>query len=182
MQVLRSSISKVLVISTLWVGLGLYLVQPASAKNSSEAVDNFLHTVAKKADNVSFQKELNDIRNNSVSEDALIQKLSEVFAKYKLDQSAPAATQLESKQIYKLLLIKWNHLQAANGMAKAPLPETVKPANAIHVDKFGASGHAGFISERFDSLFEVQSHSFLLKDYLDRSLSPMEGGIAIGAP
>ncbi|MDZ7717043.1 MAG: hypothetical protein U5J95_12605 [Balneolaceae bacterium] len=181
MQILRSSISKLLVISTLWVGFGLFLIQPASAKNSSEAVDNFLHTVAQKANNTSFQKELNDIRNNSVSEDVLIKKVSAVFAKYNLTQNA-TLNNVESKQLYKLLLIKWNHLRAANGMAKAPMPEILKPAHAVHVDKFGASNHAGFISDKFDSSLKVLGESFLFENYFDRSLTPMEGGIAIGAP
>ena len=181
MQALRSTISKLVVISTLWVGFGLYLAQPASANNSSEEVNNLLSQVAKKSKDASFQKDLDDIRNDNVSDDVLLQKLSAVFAKHDFSQST-SSYNVESKQLYKLLLIKWNHLKAANGMAKAPMPETVKPAGAIHVDKFGTSNHAGFLSERLGLYFEIQYNSFLLKDYLDRSLVPMEGGIAIGAP
>ena len=182
MQVLRSSISKLLVISTLLVGFGLYLAQPASAKEASKAVDNLLDEVAKNSQNISFQKELSNISSADFDEDELINKLSSLFAQHDLDKDILSDYGMESRHIYRLLLIEWNYLKEADGMAKAPLPEMIKPATAIQVDKFGTSGGGGTLASGSDCSTEIKSISFLFENYFDRSLTPMEDEIAIGAP
>lgn len=182
MQVLRSSISKLIVISTLWAGFGLYLAQPASAKSSSDAVANLIDEVAQNVENAAFQKELNDISNSRASEDVLIKKLSDLFAKYNFDQQLPSEYELGSKKLYQLLIIQWNCLKSANGMSRAAMPERLKPVNTFQFDKFGTPAQITAASGSLNSGANIKIAVLFSADFFDHSLTPMAGGIAIGAP
>lgn len=182
MQKIRSHIVKLCTISLLWFGLGLYVVQPAQANNSSaRSFTNWFSSVAQKTDTHEFARELNRLKDSGVKLSDLIEHASYMISKNNEHFNLPLKGASASHQIYQVLLDQWSQSQTG-GMASVPPPETVKPGLSLQVDKSGTVGYGDIPDITVIHCSYPETCNMGDCHFLDRSLTPMVTGIAIGAP
>lgn len=178
MQKLRTHISKVVITSLLWAGLGLYIAQPVQATNSSRTFAHWLDEVAEQSDDLLFEQEL--IRMNNSGSNAY--QLMEYLARHiQQDDRYPANDELAAKKLYHMLLVEWSHYQTGNGMSKVP-PPTFKSNMALQVEKYSSTTLPGVFVHAFPHPSYLLENENTVERIIDYSLTPMSEGIAIGAP
>lgn len=182
MKRLRSHIAQGLVALLICTGLSLSWVQPVQAGRTSYAFARWLSTMTHSADGSEVHKQLQELQASGIHLDTMLEKASKIVTAHNEEFNFPFAKEYPSQQLYQLLLIEWNQYQTGNAMANIPLQQSVKPLLPLHVDKkeggtFAVQPvHRVFISKYVDFRPSAPSKS------TPTALSPMSGGIAIGAP
>lgn len=178
MQRLRTHISKVVITSLLWAGLGLYIVQPVKAADSSRTFAYWLDEVVEQSDDSLFQQEL--IRMNKSGSNAY--QLMEYLSRHlQQDAGNPVNDEPAAKKLYNMLLVEWSHYQTGNGMSKVP-PPAIKSNMVLQVEKFSSAVSPGVFVHAFSHPSYLLENESTAETTIDYSLTPMSEGIAIGAP
>lgn len=182
MQKLRVHILKVIVVTLLWAGFGLYIAQPVKATDSSRAFSHWLDQVVEHSDDASLQQQLIEMNSSGSDVYQLMDYLSQHLQKNDIDADLPGNDDLAAKKLYNLLLIDWSHHQTGNGMAKVPPPSTLKTGLALQIEKYSTFPSATYIADTVLSPTEFFVDKLTVEETIDFSLTPMSEGIAIGAP
>jgi len=182
-KTLRSHTAKIILALFIWAGIGMYLVHPVQAKNSTKLFTSWLETVVKKEHGVDIRQQIYRLKESDGSLSALIEKASEMVSRNNDEFNLPLAGQSsDANDVYQMLLVEWNSYQTGNGMGKASGPETVKTNLHPPVDKFAYTAH--WKSETTGSSITAAPAGGAMPDGTATShlLEPLSGGMAIGAP
>lgn len=183
MNALRSYTAKILLAVFIWAGTGLYLVRPVQAEASSNAFASWLKTVVKKGDTGNLRRQIYQLKESESSLNLLIRKASEMVSRYNDAFNLPLTDNTpDSGQVYNLLIVEWNSYQTGNGMGKAPVPKTVKSNLTPPADKF-----SHFYSPAVERTFYTGNYALtetgpVTPPSVSYKITPLSGGIAIGAP
>ena len=184
MKSLRSYIAQLLVALLICSGLSLSWVQPVQADHTSHAFARWLSMrVQSSKDASELQKQLQELKASGGQLDDLLKKASQIVTNNDEEFNFPFSEHGSSQELSQLLLIEWNQYQTGNAMADIPVRQNIKPLLPIHVDKI-----KDFF---FDGWHFPNPHWLLFDEMPDdtrpvnitaAAVSPMSGGIAIGAP
>lgn len=182
MDKLRSHITRITVIVLLFAGFSLYMARPAQAKQSSQAFTRWFGTLAKSANGVELQQELNDLFKIDAQLDELIAKASQIVSRYDDEFNFPFSESSAAQHVYQLLLIEWSQFQTGNEMAAVPSGSGVKLISSFNFDTTGsfATVPQGFSDSQ--TVFTVQNVTKVQQANRTPSIVPMSSGIAICAP
>lgn len=170
----------------LWLGMAMYLVRPVQADAASNSFASWLDSVVKQDEHNSddLQKKLYQLKESDQSLNILIQKASEIVSRHNEDFNLPlGAAETNTQSVYNMLVWEWNSFQTGNGMGKASVPTTIKANFYPPVDKFSTSLGEDLAQKQdqktllSDRVVTVESQSFI-----SFHISPLSGGVAIGAP
>lgn len=182
MQKLRSHIIRILAVSFIWAGFGLYITQPVQAKSSTQSFAYWFSQLAQQESSAEFAKELDSMKNAGVDLAELIGYASQIVSEHNEGFNIPLKGASGSHQIYQVLLAQWSQYQTGSGMAKVPPPDAVKSGMTLKIDKFGSFG-SGILAGGTDKLF-LNCETGIITPCLHvaSKVVPMITGIAIGAP
>ncbi|MDZ7658329.1 hypothetical protein [Fodinibius sp.] len=182
MNRLRTYIIRLSVIAVICTGFGLYMVQQVQVNHSSKVFANWLSTKVEASDDVSLQKELEDLRKSANSLDEFVKEASQFVKSNNESFGFSFAESTASMHFYQLLLIEWSQIQTGNAMAGIPIPSVTKAFFSIVLDQKGAIGSAAGLSLISEYLWCVESYRLDFDEYFVTAMQPMTEGIAIGAP
>lgn len=158
------------------------MVRPAQARQSTKAFSSWLSTVIDKTGSSHLQKELEQLRDSGADVYRLMDHASRVMSRGNKDFNFPLESADAYHQIYRVLLLQWNQFQTGSGMADMPPPEVLKPLVIPQIDKHGLSAQMNVPANVWYAVYAGQLQEIALILSLDTSLTPLAGGIAIGAP
>lgn len=163
-------------------GFGLYMAQPAQAKQSSQAFAEWFSLMAKTTDAPMLQKKLQDLKTSGAQLDEMLEQASRIVTDNNEEFNFPFSKKKASHDLYQLLLIEWNQFQTGNAMAGIPVAhQTMKPL-LVHVDKIAHLEAA--VAGKIDVTSGVQARLIPYRPLpvMVSAIMPMSSGIAIGAP
>lgn len=173
---MRAYISKLIVISLLWVGFSLYLAQPLKAGDTDRAFASWLDKVAETSDKDLLLNNYQDLSKSLVNYDHLDSSYGLLF-----QSIVPfEGDAVDTDRLYKLLLVEWGYEQTAKGMSC--VPPTVQPLFTLQLEKYNASIGGTVFFQSFEAFFTSDFIAASIAAVFDLSLTPMAEGIAIGAP
>lgn len=182
MKRLRSYIARLLVTLLVCSGFILYVVQPAQAGQTSDEFARWLGMMAEASDAPGLKKELQDLKASGGQLSEMLEQASQIVTQNNDEFDFPFATEQASRELYRLLLIEWNHFQTGNAMDGLPVQQTVKPLLLLQVDKTGSLASAT-PRPYFGALKVDKDRIVPIPRIATRVLiEPMSGGVAIGAP
>lgn len=130
-----------------------------------------------------IQQQIYRLKQSEGSLAVLIEKASEMVSRNNDDFNLPISDKgTDTHEVYNLLIVGWNSYQTGNGMGKASGLETVKSNLAPTIDKFPRS--LGIKVDRTaDAGRSVLIRAAVISAAVAaRTVEPLAGGIAIGAP
>ncbi|MCW9707115.1 hypothetical protein [Fodinibius salsisoli] len=183
MEKFRTHIARWLVALLVISGFSFSLVQPAQARQNTDAFARWLDMMAKSSDTAALQEELKDLQASGEALSVMIQEASRIVSQNNENFDFPFAKEEAPNQLYQLLLIEWNQFQTGDAMAAVPATQkSIKQLLPWHTDKLSPPG---FLGMRYE-LFQVADNRIVVEvipGFQESiSLQPMSSGVAIGAP
>lgn len=185
MKLFRLHITRIYGFFLLILGIGLNVTNISDQEVHHAAFTSWLGSQLKNDDSEALKK-LDNLTNDKSELEDVIRKASEVVTSYADDFNLPVGSddnEPDADQVFHLLLTQWNQFQHSEaGMSKAVLVETVKPQTILPNDgKLHQSNAVQIQNSNSHSTSELNDESvdFSSSSYF---ISPLSGGIAIGAP
>ncbi len=167
---------------TLILGFTLYLWKPVSAKQSHAEFSNWLESFVKNQDDRNLHQKLDKLSRHTGELSEVLDLAAGIINDHNEDFDLPFSNEDSEKPDLKQQLISsWQQQQQQGGMSAALLTDGGKTHSILKNDLIHLkgnspkdfNGHASDFTEISDA--ERHQHPFL-------TLSPLESGIAIGAP
>lgn len=179
MELMRSHIVRITVVTLLLCGFGFCFVQPAQTDSNSE---DFARWLSSMADVAEIKQELDKLKRTGAEFSRIIKKASQIVTENSRELDSALQTSVDSGQIYQLLLIEWNQFKTENTMARVPAESSLKPLLSFSLDKTGTFLSNILSGVKYSvAVDHVQAINIELP-VVPSSVIPMIGGIAIGAP
>jgi hypothetical protein len=184
MKLFRLHITRIYGFFLILIGIGLSIANITEQKAHHAAFTSWLGSHLKN-DESEAHKKLDNLSNDQSELEEVIRKASEVVTSHADDFKLPVSEDEEASEelVYQLLLTQWNQFQNTEaGMSKAVIVETVKPQTILPND--GKSSNSDGISLKIPTP-NTESIQAKTSDFSPNSsflFSPLESGIAIGAP
>ena len=180
----RLHITRVYGFFLILLGIGLSIANISEQKAHHAAFTSWLGSHLKN-DESEAHKKLDKLSNNQSELEEVIRKASEVVTSHADDFKLPVGSEDKTSEelVFHLLLTQWNQFQNTEaGMSKAVFIETVKPQTILPNDgKFSNSSGITLRNQTPKSDL-VQSKKIEFSPNSSYLFSPLESGIAIGAP
>ena len=184
MKLFRLHITRIYGFFLILIGIGLSIANLSEQKAHHAAFTSWLGSHLKNDDSEAHKK-LDNLSTDQAELEDVIRKASEVVTSHADDFKLPVNEEDETSEelVFQLLLTQWNQFQNTEaGMSKAVIIETVKPQTILPND--GKFSSADGISLK-QPILKTESDLSKNSEFSPSSsflFSPLESGIAIGAP
>lgn len=186
MNIFRLHIIRTVSVVALLAGMVLYFLKPVSNEAKQGDFTNWLQAHLKtNLDNDAVKNQIRELSYTDEDElESVIRKASLLVKNHANDFEIPINTDSQDEQeVYKILLKSWNNYQqSSSGMGKAVIIKQAQPFSVIPVD--GLAFYANSPSAQQQYLvskigLQLEQQPVHLHNF---HISPLSGGIAIGAP
>lgn len=184
MKLFRLHITRIYGLFLILIGIGLSLANISEQKVHHSAFTAWLGSHLKNDDSEAHKK-LDKLSNNQSELEDVIRKASEVVASHADDFKLPVGENDEPSEelVFQLLLTQWNQFQNTEaGMSKAVIVETVKPHTILPNDGKFSNSDGVSIKRQTPKAESVRTKNSVFSPNSSHLFSPLESGIAIGAP
>jgi hypothetical protein len=167
---------------SLLLGFTFYLWKPVCAKENQNEFSNWLESFVKNQDARQLHEKLDRLSRHSGDMDEMLDEAAGIIHAHTDDFDLPFSNDADKETDLKQQLINsWHQQQKQGGMSAAFFTEASK-VHSIHTKDFSTLNgtQVSAFQKSLQSAFEKRSDRWLYTTF--NNLSPLESGIAIGAP
>lgn len=184
MNFFRTHITRTFNVVLLLAGLVLYFMKPVSENGNHDAFTSWLQSNLKSGNNTSVLDQIKGLQAHEGELESVIRKASALVKANAEDFKLPVDTaSKDENEVFQVLLKEWKAFQYSSaGMGKAVLIKQAQPYSLLPIDgfTFGSKSIAQYQKpEPSEAGFPFEYFSVPAFNY---QISPLSGGIAIGAP
>ncbi len=184
MNFFRTHIIRSFNVALLLAGMALYFMKPVSGNANHDAFTSWLQSNLKSGNNTSVLDQIKGLQTHDGELESVIRKASVLVKANAEDFKLPVDTKSKDEnEVFQVLLKEWKAFQySSTGMGKAVIIKQAQPYSLLPIDgfTFGSKSLAQYqkpeLSEPglpFD-YFSIPAFNY--------HISPLSGGVAIGAP
>lgn len=164
--------------------MALYFVKPVSDNAKHDAFTSWLKSNLKSSGNTAVVDELMKLSSSQEELESVIRRASHLVKTHADDFQLPVDARSEDEnKVFQILLQEWNAYQnSSSGMGKAVFIKQVKPNSALPVDGYTLFARPPATHQSSAIGLGEYNTELLASAYTHYQLSPLSGGIAIGAP
>ncbi len=184
MKLFRLHITRIYGLFLVLIGIGLSIANISEQKAHHSAFTAWLGSHLKNDDSEAHKK-LDNLSNDQSELEDVIRKASEVVASHADDFKLPVSDDEETSEelVFQLLLAQWNQFQNSEaGMSKAVIIDTVKTQTILPNDGKVSTSDGISLKKTTPKTESVHGKNSEFSPNSSYLFSPLESGIAIGAP
>ncbi|MEX0844137.1 MAG: hypothetical protein WD022_02605 [Balneolaceae bacterium] len=184
MKFFRTHITQSINVGFLLAGLVFYFMKPVSESTTHDAFAAWLQSNLKSESNAFVAQQIKSLHHQDDKLESIIRQASALVKAHADDFELPFNSESQNEnEVFQVLLKEWNAFQnATSGMGKAVLIKQANPHSILPVDGMNFSGksvtqiHTPMLNDSDQNIDPISAPFF------NYYLSPLSGGIAIGAP